>query len=162
MKKIFVIILVVTMLALSVIPALAAGGPPAERGSGNGTCIGNPAGTGSQTQARYGMMPQGSGFGTQTPYAISGTITAIDPIALTVIVKVSCGNRLASSTIGNDVTLKTSDATRFLLRNEDGTVTPITFAGLKVNETISSHGTLDDGIFTATRVTMGALLNCLP
>ena len=63
MKKIIVISLVVIMLAVSIIPALAAGGPPANRGTANGNC------TGYQTRN-----------GIQTPYALSGTITAVDDV----------------------------------------------------------------------------------
>jgi hypothetical protein len=37
MKKLIIVSLVMIMLAFSVVPAFAAGGPPAERGKANGT-----------------------------------------------------------------------------------------------------------------------------
>jgi hypothetical protein len=169
MKKLAVLTLVVTMLALSVVPAFAAGGPPANRGTASGNCTGDQVGPGAGYQAGLGTGYQPglgtgnqNGFGVRTPYAVSGTIYALDPVAKTVSVTVSCGNRLVAPYIGTEVTLQTNDITRFLLRNEDGSVTPITFAELMVGETISSHGTLVNEVFTATRITMGALLNCLP
>jgi len=60
------------------------------------------------------------------------------------------------------VTLVTGDSTRFLLRNEDGTATQISFDDLGIGQNISSHGTLVNGVWTATRITSGALLTCLP
>jgi hypothetical protein len=140
MKKLFILTLVVIMLSLSVVPAFAAGGPPANRGtaSGNGTQ---------------------SGFGVSTLYALSGVIAAIDPDDLTVTVIVACGNHHGNS--GQVITLQTTSNTRFLLRVEDGPAIPITFDDLSVGDNISSHGTLVDGIFTATRITSGALLICL-
>ncbi len=144
MKKFAVLTLVVVMLALSVVPAFAKG-PAQARGTGMGTCTG--------TQA---------GAGVSTPYALSGTISAMDAENRTVTVTVVCGNRLAKPYVGQDVTLLTTSATRFLLRNADGTITPITFEDLVVGQNVSSHGTLVDNVFTAVRVTSGALLNCLP
>ncbi|MFZ2098504.1 MAG: hypothetical protein WAV05_17870 [Anaerolineales bacterium] len=169
MKKFAVLTLVVVMLAVSMVPAFAAGGLPANRGTGSGVCTGNQdvlgsgyqAGLGAGYQAGFGASNQKS-YGVRTPYALSGTIYALDPAASTVTVTVSCGNRLVNPYIGNEVTLQTTEITRFLLRNSDGSVTPITFAELEVGENVSSHGILADGVFTATRVTMGALLNCLP
>ena len=145
MKKLTVISLVILMLVLSVVPAFAKGPGPANNGSANGTC------TGAQT-----------GSGIRTPYALSGTISSLDSQVGTVTVTVACGNRLVTTFIGQNVTLQTSAATRFLLRNADGTATPITFADLEVGQTVSSHGSLLDNTFTATRVTVGAELNCLP
>lgn len=145
MKKLTVLTLVVIMLAVSAVPAFAAGGPPSTRGSGSGTCGG-----------------MHNGYGIRTPYALSGTISAIDSVARTVTVTVACGNRLAKPYIGQAVTLQTTETTRFLLRNEDGTVTPITFDDLAIGQNVSSHGTLVGGVFTAVRITSGALLKCLP
>ena len=143
MKKIIVITLVVIMLAVSVVPALAAGGPPANRGTTNGNCSGN--------QTRNVI---------QTPYALSGTITAVDKVNLTVSVNIGCGNRLASPYIGQVVTLTTTDGTRFLQHNDDGTVAPISFNDMAIGQKISSHGSLTNGVWTASRITEGALLNC--
>lgn len=169
MKKLAVLTLVVVMLSVAVVPAFAAGGLPANRGTGTGVCTGDQIGLGTGYQHGLGVGNQvgdGSGsqygYGIRTPYALSGTITSLDPVAMTVSVSVACGNRLVNAYIGTDVTLQTSDTTRFLLRNDDGSATPITFADLVVGENISSHGTLVDETFSAVRVTMGALLSCLP
>ena len=136
---------VMIMLAVSVVPALAAGGPPADRG----TRAGNENGT------------QVS-FGVHTPYALSGIIAAIDAGAGTITITVASGNQLVKPFIAQTVTLQTNDNTRFLLRNPDGSVTSITLEDLEVDQKISSHGTLSEGLWTATRVTVDALLNCLP
>lgn len=167
MKKLTVLTLVVIMLALSVVPALAAGGPPVNHGTASGNCTGNQVNVGTGDQNRFGVGNQvgyGSSaqtsFGVRTPFALSGTISALDPAVKTVTVTVSCGNRLASPVTGQEVTLQTSDSTRFLLRNADGTVTPITFDDLALGQNISSHGTLVNNVWTATRVTSGALLIC--
>ncbi len=161
MRKITVITLVIVMLIVSAVPALAAGGPPSDRGTGSGSCTGDQTRMQLYSQASLGSGKQPS-FGLRTPYALSGTISVIDQQAQTVTVLVSCGNRLANPYIGSEVILQTTPASRFLLRNEDGTVTPITIADLMTGETVSSHGALVDGIWTPSRVTTGALLNCLP
>ncbi len=145
MKKITVISLVVLMLALSVVPAFAKGPGPANNGSATGTS------TGTQV-----------GFGVHNPYALSGTISGVDPHAHTVTVSVACGNRLVNPFIGQEVTLQTTATTRLLQRNPDGTATPITFEDLQIGQTVSSHGSLQNDTFTAIRVTVGAELNCLP
>jgi hypothetical protein len=103
-----------------------------------------------------------TGYGMRTPYALSGTISALDAEARTVTITIMCGNRLAQPYIGQDETVQTSDQTRFLQRNADGTVTPITFEQLTVGQNVSSHGTLINDTFTAVRITSGALLNCQP
>ena len=143
MKKLIIVSLVMLLLAVSVVPAFAAGGPPAERGKANGN--GNQA-----------------GFGVQAPYALSGVISSLDTTNRTVTVTVACGNRLVKTYVGQDVTLLTAANTRFLLRNPDGTATPIAFEDLEVGQNISSHGTFTDGLWAATRVTVGATLSCLP
>ncbi len=153
MKKITVISLVVIMLALSAVPAFAKGNQPATHGTGIGICTGTGTSIDSGTQ---------NGFGVRSPYALSGPISAIDTEARTVIVAITCGNRLAQPFIGQEVTLQTTDNTRFLLRNSDGSVSPITFDDLAVGQNVSSHGIVVDGVWTAIRVTSGALLNCQP
>lgn len=168
MKKYAVISLVVILLALSVAPALAKG-PAQNSGSGTGICTGAQSlsgmgmqyGLGSGSKYGYGAGSQ-NGFGVSTPYALSGTIAGLDGDNQTVTVTVVCGNRLVYPYYGLDVTLVTTDATRFLLRNEDGQATPITFNDLEVGQNVSSHGTLVEGVFTTTRITVGALLNCQP
>jgi hypothetical protein len=145
MKKFSVIALVVVMLALSAVPAFAKGGPPANAGTGTGSCVG-------------GQI----GIGVRTPYALSGTISALDVNARTVTITLVCGNRLVQPFIGLDVNVQTTDSTRFLLRNADGTVTPITFEQLSIGQNVSSHGSLVNNTWNAVRVTAGALLSCTP
>jgi hypothetical protein len=165
MKKLSIVIVVVAMLALSVVPALAAGGPSANQGTGAGTCTGTQtnlqAGSATRSQAGYSGGMQAA-YGSRAPYALSGTITLVNSDAQTITVNVACGNTLVKSYIGSDVALKISASTRLLLRNADGTATPISFADLQVGQTVSSQGSLVNGAFTASRVTVGALLNCLP
>jgi hypothetical protein len=62
MKKLAVLTLVATLLAVSVVPALAAGGPPANRGTASGNF------TGDQTGPTIGNQ---TSFGIQTPFALS-------------------------------------------------------------------------------------------
>jgi hypothetical protein len=152
MKRIIVVMLVVIMLAVSVVPAFAAGGPPPDRGTGTGICDGTQIRAGGGAQARVGVS---------TPYALSGTITEIDAAAEAINVTVACGNTLVRAYITKNVILQTRETTRFLLRNEAGTASLITFEDLKIGDQISSHGRLVDGTFAAARVTDGALLSCL-
>jgi hypothetical protein len=176
MKKYAVISLVVIMLALSVAPAFARG-TTQNNSCGTGVSSGNQTGTGMGTQnnhvsgSQVGMMSGSqyaytlkmhNGFGIATPYAFSGTITAVDDVSYAITVSVVCGNQLAKPYIGQEVTLQTTDTTRFLLQNADGTVTPITFDYLEVGQYVSSHASLVDGTFVATRITSGALMDCLP
>lgn len=63
--------------------------------------------------------------------------------------------------IGYDLTVRTTAATRFLLKTPSGTV-PITFADLRVGQNVSVYGTLANGVWTASRITVGADLSCLP
>ncbi len=174
MKRIIVLTLVVLMLSVTAMPAFAKGPAPANQGTRDAGCGDNQTGLGTQTgfgvQASFGGTGSGVqagfrvqiSFGERAPYALSGTISALDAEAQTVTVTVACGNRLSQPSIGTDVILQTTDATRFLLRVADGTATPITFADLAVGQKISSHGALVDGVWTAIRVTSGALLYCQP
>jgi hypothetical protein len=145
MKKLIVVSLVVIMLAVSVAPAFAAGRSPADRGTA--------AGSGNIDKASFGVC---------NPYALSGTISSIDETNRTVTVAIACGNSLVQPYLGQNVTLQTTANTRFLVRNADVTVTPITFEDLVEGQNVSSHGTLLNSTWTATRVTMGAQLYCLP
>jgi len=141
MKKFFVLTLVLALLAVTVIPALAAGGAPAGNGRGGGG---------------------GTGKGGNAPFALAGTIASLDPAARTVTVTVACGNKLVKLFIGQNLTIQTTDATRFLLRNPDSTATPITFADLAVGQKVSVYGQLANNVWTASRITVGADLTCLP
>ena len=141
MKKILTITLVLVLLAVTVVPALAAGGPPAGKGPGAGKSAG-----------RIGV----------STFALAGTIASIDPTAHTVTVAVVSGNKQAKQYIGQNLTLLTTVSTRFLLRNPDSVATPITFADLSVGQKVSVNGQLTDNVWVATRITVGARLICLP
>ncbi len=138
MKKLFVLTIVLALVALTVVPALAAGSPPEAKGCVNGFCL------------------------QKAPFALVGTIANLDPDTRTVTVTVVCGNLLVKPFIGENLTLQTTDATRFLQRVPGSTAIPITFEDLAVGQKVSSYGVLVNGIWTAGRITVGAKLNCLP
>jgi len=141
MKKIIVLTLVLALLSITAVPALAAG----------------------RAHVRNGQSAGGEvGKGGKMPFALAGTIASIDPAARTVIVTVACGSKLVKPYIGQDLTLQTTAATRFLLRNPDGSATPITFEDLAVGQNVSANGKLADNVWTASRITVGASLICLP
>ncbi len=137
MKKILVLILTLALLAVAVIPAAAAGHGP---GGGNGGGNGN-----------------GSGI-----FAMAGTIAAVDSMNQAVTVKAVTGNKLVQPFIGQEVRLQTTTTTRFLLRNADGTCTAISFADLKTGQNVSVNGKLAGDVWTAQRITVGALLTGQP
>jgi len=130
MKKLLTIALALFLLAVTVMPVMAASGP-------------------SRT-------PRG-------PFALVGTITAIDPTTGVVTVNVLRGNKLAQPLIGQDLGINTTATTRFLYKSSPTTrATKITFADLTVGAAVSINGKLASGVWTATRITVGASLTCLP
>jgi hypothetical protein len=135
MKKFLVLTLTLALLAITVVPAAAAGGPGGGRGRGGD---GTPGGRG--------------------PFALAGKIESLDPAAQTVTVRVMSANRLAQTFIGQALTIRTSQATRFILRNANGTCTPITFADLAVGQAVSVNGSLANNLWSAARLTVGAML----
>jgi hypothetical protein len=140
MKKYLVLALVIALLTMSVVPAFAAEEGPIRSRNGDGGGY------------RYGYPP----------FALAGEIVSIDAEARTVTVEAICGNIVVRPYIGDEVTLTTNDMTKFLLRNPDATATPITFDDLKVGDQISAHGRLVEGVWKTTRITVGALLACIP
>ena len=97
------------------------------------------------------------------PFALVGTISAIDSTNGTVTVNVLKGNKLVQTYIGQSVMIKTTASTRYLLKTSATSVaTPITFADLEIGDPVSVNGTLANGNWTATRITVGASLSCLP
>lgn len=107
---------------------------------------------GATVPAFAASEPSGRG---NAPFTLSGTITAIQ--GTTVTVHVLAGNYLVHPYLGQDLTLQTTEATRFLLRTPTGCVV-ITLADLAVGQSVSVQGTLADEVWTATRITVGALL----
>ena len=141
MKKIFVLMLVLALMAITVVPAFAAGNPPAGNGRGGGG---------------------GTGKGSNAPFALVGTIASLDSAERAITVTVVRGNKLVKMFIGQTLTIQATEATRFLLRNPDNTATPITFADLVVGQSVSVNGQLANNVWTAGRITVGADLTCLP
>ncbi|KAF0106368.1 MAG: hypothetical protein FD146_2634 [Anaerolineaceae bacterium] len=160
MKKVLVILLAVTLLAVTFVPAYAGGNGPGKSGAtttvtGTGARAGSVTGTATQQKA-----PRGT-------FAITGTIAAIssDPIsgAKTVTVQVVASNYLVKSFVGTPVVVTVTDQTRFMLRTSTTTTaTIITFADLQVGQPVSVNGIVANNIWTAQRITVGASLSCLP
>ncbi len=88
-------------------------------------------------------------------FALTGRITAIGDGAVTV--QVLGGNKLVKPYINQPLTVTVTASTRFLLK-EGTTVIPITFADLKVGDPVSVNGTVANQVWTAARITVGALL----
>jgi hypothetical protein len=149
MKKYLVLILVIVLTLALVIP-VAAKGP----GPGNGPNF--PTGT-NGTHTAYTQIQQGP----RQTFAMVGTITAIDPVLMTLTISAIHGNKLEQESIGELVTVFVVDETRYLLKS--GTiVAPITFENLEVGQQVSLNGlvSIENEIetWTAYRVTVGALL----
>jgi hypothetical protein len=109
------------------------------------------------------MAASGSVGAPRGPFALVGTISAIDSTNDIVTVNVLKGNKLVQPYLGQSVELKTTAFTRFLLKTSATTVaTRITFADLKVGDPVSVNGVFANGAWTATRVTVGASLSCFP
>ena len=100
-----------------------------------------------------------AGNGPRTPFNFVGRITEIGNG--TVTMQVLRGNKLAKPNIDQTLTVTVTDATRFLEIVEDIAV-PITFDDLKVGDPVSVHGVLVNGVWTASRITVGAKLIHFP
>ena len=134
MKKVIVLTAVLALLAASSATALAAGSQAPDYGKGQGG---------------------------QTVFDLAGKIAGLDPNG-TVTVQVVAGSLPVQPYIGRTLAIRTSDATRFLLRQVDDTALPIAFSDLKLGQAVSVHGLLANSVWTATRVTVGAQLKQLP
>ena len=102
-----------------------------------------------------------AGNGPRIPFNFVGKIAAVDPVGNTVTVDFIRGNKLARSNAVDSVTVKVTDTTRFLELAGDIAV-PITFGELEIGDPISVHGVLVDGVWTASRITVGAKLIHFP
>jgi hypothetical protein len=164
MKKLFVLVLVLILLVVMITPALAAGpnGNGGSGGNGNGGG-GNGGGSSGVSGSTNGTgTGTGSGKGGKMPNVLIGTITSLDPVSRTVTVNVLSANIAAKDYIGQTITFITTESTCFVLRNPDGTGTPITFEALAVGQNVSVAGVLSDTGWTATRITVDPELLCLP
>ena len=97
-----------------------------------------------------------AGYGPRSSvFTFVGNINAIG--GNTVTVQVLGANKLAQPNVAQTFTVTVTDSTRYLLNN--GTVVVlITFADLKVGDAVSVYGTLVDGVWIASRITVGAKL----
>jgi len=78
-----------------------------------------------------------------------------------VVINVIRGNKLVKPFVGTLATVLVTPTTRY--RYTDGVTTvKITFADLQVDQKVSVYGTFTDNVWTATRITVGAKLSCLP
>jgi hypothetical protein len=143
MKKIVILFVVLVMVFAFTIPASAGGNGP---GGGNGS--GGTDTGGGQRQ-----------HGTRGPFAMTGTIAAIG--TKTVAIEVIRGNKLVQPSLGTQVTVTVTSRTRYLYK-DNTTTTTIGFAGLQVGQQVSVNGTLANNVWTVSRITVGALLSCLP
>lgn len=97
------------------------------------------------------------------PFSLVGRISAIDATNGTVTVNVLKGNKLVLPYLNKPLTLKTTATTRYLYKATPTSIAVvITFADLKVGDPVSVNGTLANGVWTATRITVGATLTCFP
>lgn len=129
MKKILFLTLVIALLAASTFPSLAMS-------------------TGVTTNGLKSLTAK------KQLYSLAGYVKSIDAVNRTVTVTVAVGNRLAKPLIGQDVVLQTNSSTRFKLSGG----TTISFDYLKVGQQVSSNGRVAAGVWTARRITVGALL----
>lgn len=127
MKKVTLLSLVLILLAVSVVPVMAAGSNNGH-GNGNGTGQGNSAGDQDQTKQQEKDQekvreqvkinyPGLGGNGNQehmrmrTPFYLQGTITAIDTAVKTLTVNLIHGNAQVKQYLGTDLTLQASETT---------------------------------------------------
>ena len=161
MKKIVVLVVILLMVFAITIPASAGGyGPAGGIGPGDGTGpiggLGPVGGLHSGNAAPASSQAQPGSRGT---YVMVGKIAALGTNTITV--NVLRGNKLVPPYLGSQVIVSVNSQTRFLYR--DGTTTTaITFADLQVGQPVSISGTLANNTWTASRVTVGASLSCLP
>lgn len=100
-----------------------------------------------------------AGNNPRSNFTLAGKITAIGDN--TVTIQVLAGNKTVKPFVGKELTVTVTDATRFLFN--DGTVTtPITFADLKIGDPVSVRGKAANGVWTASRITVGAKLIHFP
>ena len=87
-------------------------------------------------------------------FALTGKITAVDPAARTVTVKVWSGNWLARPHKGETLTLKATDYTRFFEKQEDCSIVPASFDDLEVGQRVSASGRLVGDAWRLWRITI--------
>jgi hypothetical protein len=147
MKKIIVLLAVLALTFAVIIPASANGNGSGGKGTSKGSGIGLFSGTNQIQQGQNGAV------------TITGTIAAIGTDNVTI--NVVGGNKLVQPYLGTPLTLAVTSNTSYLLR--DGTTVTITaLMDLKVGQAVSANVTVINNIWTASRITVGASLTCLP
>jgi hypothetical protein len=132
MKKVTLLSLVLILLAVTVVPVMAARGNPNSQGNGNSAGQGNAGGNRDQQNqqdrdrnkdqdrnqdsdrsSNPGSGGNGNHGGSQsrTPFYLQGIISALDAGAGTVTVTLTHGNAKVKEYIGTDLTLQTNENT---------------------------------------------------
>ena len=106
-----------------------------------------PAFAGRHVQNEPARVSEDTGY---SLYALSGRITAIDPVARTVTVWIKNGNTLLKEYEGTEIVLYTTEETAYEVSHSP---TTISFEQLRVGFEISSIGHLVDGFWVADRIT---------
>jgi hypothetical protein len=173
MKKITIVLILAALLLTSFSTAYAAGGPG---GKGPGESSGQGQG-GNTDQGQGGSYGQGEGgyYGQglgaeegetirhrhqKVLFTLVGTIASVENDVVTV--NVVAGNRLVKTSLSSTLSIVTTDTTRFLEKLEISCVA-ITLAELEAGQSVSVQGIFTegedgaDGVWTATRITVGAL-----
>ena len=88
-----------------------------------------------------------------------GKIANLGPNSVTI--DVIRGDKLVHPFLGTPVTVTVTPQTRYLYRDVS-TTKLIIFSDLQVGQPVSVSGTVANGIWTASRITVGASLICLP
>ncbi|MFH1634336.1 MAG: DUF5666 domain-containing protein [Chloroflexota bacterium] len=96
---------------------------------------------------------QGGRVGQQN-FSLVGTITALGNDTITVQ---ALNNRFA----GQVLTIQVTSSTRFMQWTPSGNV-PITFDAVAVGDSTNIKGTVTDGVYIASRVTVDVPLYCYP
>jgi len=100
-----------------------------------------------------------AGNGPRSNFTLTGKIVAISDG--TVTVQVLAGSKPVRPYLKQDVKVTVTNTTRILELVGDIAV-PITFGELEVGDPVSVHGVLVDGVWTASRITVGAKLIHFP
>jgi len=184
MKKIVILLVVLMMVFAFTIPASARGIGPGDgtgpigglgpiRGNDSGrNSPGSGIGPGDGTGPIGGLGPIrgndsgrngyviGQGLqGSATIFVMVGKISALGTNMVTI--EVISGNKLVQPSLGTQVTVTVTSQTRYLYK--DGTTTTtIGFTDLKEGQQVSANGTVANNVWTASRITVGASLSCLP
>lgn len=105
------------------------------------------------------MPVSAAGNGPRSNFTLVGRITAIGDS--TVTVQVLRGNKLVQPNIDQTLTVAVTESTR-LLEIVDEIAVPITFSDLEVGDPVSVRGNFVNGVWTASRITVGAKLIHFP